>query len=128
MNDRVSQDEINRLKRESSERTSVLANERTYAAWVRTGLTALATGLAIEKFLGGVVPDWSIRINSCILIAFSGICFFLAAWRYQHVGVRMSSQHVTGAPTGLLIIISVFLVLAAFIALMGVFVKNLGFL
>lgn len=37
---------------------TVLANERTYAAWLRTGIAALAAGLAIEKFMVQVLPEW----------------------------------------------------------------------
>lgn len=116
-------DEQERLiaQREDSERTSVLANERTYAAWLRTGLTALAAGLGIEKFLGdgSVIPNEMIRTITLILIATSGFCFYLAAWRYQHVGIRMMSCHVSGAPIFLMVILSAFLVLTSVLALIG---------
>ena len=107
-------------KRESSERTSVLANERTYAAWVRTGLSAMATGLGAAAFLGGVISDRLIHSLSCILLLLSATCFFLAAWRYRHVGVRMVSTHVAGAPVTLMCMISAFLIAAAVIALVGI--------
>lgn len=109
-------------KRESSERTSVLANERTYAAWLRTGLTALAAGLGIEKFLGdgSVIPNELTRTISLVLLVTSGLCFFLAAWRYQHVGVRMVSTHVSGAPITLMTFISALLIIASVIALVGI--------
>jgi putative membrane protein len=35
----------------------VLAAERTYAAWVRTGLMSLAAGVGAKKTLGGVLPE-----------------------------------------------------------------------
>ncbi|MEC7838462.1 MAG: DUF202 domain-containing protein [Chlamydiota bacterium] len=108
-------------KRESSERTSVLANERTYAAWLRTGLTALAAGLGIEKFLGdgSVIPINLIRIVSISLLSLSTACFYLAAWRYQHVGVRLVSSHVSGAPVWLLVLISGILCCVTLITLVG---------
>lgn len=37
---------------------AVLAAERTYAAWVRTGLTALAAGVGAKAVLGEVLPEW----------------------------------------------------------------------
>ncbi|MEM1282436.1 MAG: DUF202 domain-containing protein [Chlamydiota bacterium] len=109
-------------KRESSERTSVLANERTYAAWLRTGLTALAAGLGIEKFLGdgSVLPNELTRTISITLIATSAFCFYLAAWRYQHVGVRMVSSHVSGAPIGLMVFLSGIMIIASVFALIGI--------
>jgi inner membrane protein YidH len=109
-------------KRESSERTSVLANERTYAAWLRTGLTALAAGLGIEKFLadGSVIPSELTRTISVTLIATSGFCFYLAAWRYQHVGMRMVSSHVSGAPISFMVFLSFVLVMTSVLALIGI--------
>ena len=40
---------------------TVLANERTYTAWIRTGLTALAAGVAVElqTFDGAGHVDWA---------------------------------------------------------------------
>lgn len=109
-------------ERESSERTSVLANERTYAAWVRTGLTSLAAGLGIEKFFndGSVIPNELTRIIAIVLLLTSSTCFFLAAWRYQHVGIRMVSTHVSGAPIFLMNILSAILTITALLALLGI--------
>lgn len=111
-------------ERESSERTSVLANERTYAAWVRTGLNSLAAGLGIEKFLydGTVIPNEITRTIAVVLLLTSGTCFFLAAWRYQHVGVRMVSTHVSGAPIFLMNMLSALLVITSILALVGIWI------
>jgi len=57
---------------------TVLANERTYAAWIRTGLAALAAGLGIAKFMTGLMPLWSILIIAAVLIGFSSVAFLLA--------------------------------------------------
>lgn len=113
-----------RKQKESEERTSVLANERTYAAWLRTGLTSLAGGLGIEKLIGGANPIWQVRTISSILIILSGACFLLAAWRYMHVGVRMVSTHVSGAPIALLCIMSVLFIIASIMAFVGLWVTN----
>jgi putative membrane protein len=42
-------------RRVDATRRTHLANERTYLAWLRSGLTALAVGLGVAKFL----PDFS---------------------------------------------------------------------
>lgn len=105
---------------ERKERQSVLANERTYAAWVRTGLTALATGLGVERFLGGVIPDPFIRVTSMTLLSFSIFSFILGSWRYHHVGSRLKSEEVTGAPTQLLVFLSVVLAFISLLAMIGV--------
>ena len=41
---------------------NILAAERTYAAWVRTGLLALAGGLE-ARALQNVIPEWFILAN-----------------------------------------------------------------
>ena len=68
---------------ESRARTH-LANERTYLAWFRTGLTLIALGLAAAQFLtfeaDGGVPI--VQILATVLVA-SGIAIALVgAWRY----------------------------------------------
>ena len=47
---------------------TVLANERTYQAWLRTGLTALVSGLGVAKFLKDMMPLWMLVAVAMILI------------------------------------------------------------
>ncbi len=47
------------LQRQYALDRTVLANERTYAAWIRTGLGAMVAGLAIEHLLNEVHPSGS---------------------------------------------------------------------
>ena len=109
---------------EHAERTSVLANERTYAAWVRTGLTSLGVGFAIHQFMAhGNIEQISLAI-ALVLVAFSALCFLLGAWRYHHVAVRMRSTRVTGAPQGMLALVSLFLVLASLLAIVAFMTKS----
>ena len=60
---------------------TVLAAERTYAAWVRTGLVSLVAGVGAKASLGGVLPEWAILFNATLLILFSAFCFAVAVWR-----------------------------------------------
>ncbi|VAX12763.1 hypothetical protein MNBD_GAMMA24-1753 [hydrothermal vent metagenome] len=98
---------------------TVLANERTYAAWIRTGLAALATGLGIAKFMSGSMPYWSIHIIASILIIFSAVAFFLAAWRYQHLHVGMAHLDVKMISMTMVKLSSFVLIVCSFIALIG---------
>ena len=104
---------------EEKERTSVLANERTYAAWTRTGITAMAAGLGIERFLGGVIPDYIVRAISMSLLLFSILAFILGIWRYIHVGSRLKSNRVSGAPSPILLLMSIMLCFVSLMALIG---------
>ena len=66
--------------RDATRRTR-LANERTYLAWWRTGLTALAVGIAAGK----LVPElssgaaWPFEV---IGVAFAGVGLLLIAYAY----------------------------------------------
>lgn len=103
-----------------ADHNTILANERTYAAWVRTGLTALATGLGVERFLGGVIPDPVIRAISMSLLSFSILSFILGAQRYVHVGSIVSKNTKSGAPIPLILLISILLVIVTILAIVGV--------
>lgn len=95
---------------------TLLANERTYTAWIRTGLAALATGLAIAKFLTQVMPVWSIRLIGMVLIGFSAIAFVLAAWRYQHLHIKVSRLEVDVVPLFVVRILSFVLACSSVVA------------
>jgi putative membrane protein len=103
---------------------TVLANERTYAAWIRTGLTALAAGIAVEKFMADVIPAWGIRAIAMILIAVAAVAFYLAGWRYTHLGVRLGAADVKAVPTAVTTVVSAILILCALLALAGLWIAH----
>jgi putative membrane protein len=96
---------------------TVLANERTYAAWVRTGLAALVSGLGIAKFMEGLMPAWSILVVASMLIIFSGVAFMLAAWRYSHLHIKVARLEVDAIPLKLVVGLSVAFLVCALLAL-----------
>ena len=103
-----------------AEQRTLLANERTYAAWVRTGLTALAAGIAFERFIPGTIPGWSVRAIAVILILFGAACFWLGLWRYRHLGIRFPHlKAVTIAPP-LIAALTILLIAASLLALAGI--------
>jgi putative membrane protein len=99
---------------------TVLANERTYTAWIRTGLTALAAGVAIVKFMADVIPPWGTLTIAVILIVFSGVAFFVAAWRYTHLGIKLGRVDVKRVPLTVTMGTSLILIACALIALVGI--------
>ncbi|HED17849.1 MAG TPA: DUF202 domain-containing protein [Gammaproteobacteria bacterium] len=98
---------------------TVLANERTYAAWIRTGLTSLLAGLGIARFLQGSMPLWSTQTIAAVLIIFSAVSFFLAAWRYEHLHVGMAHLDVKMIPVSMVKLSSLVLIACSLIALAG---------
>ena len=70
-----------------------LANERTFLAWFRTGLTLIALGLAAAQFLdrevGAGIPV--VPLLATILVV-TGVGFTaLGAWRYQRARRRIDA-------------------------------------
>ena len=102
-----------------AEQRTLLANERTYAAWVRTGLTALAAGIAFERFIPGTIPWWSVRVIAVILILFGAACFWLALWRYRHLGNRFPHLRAVTISPVLIAALTLLLVVASLLALAG---------
>ncbi len=104
---------------------TVLANERTFQAWLRTGMAAFGSGLGIAKFMKGDLPVWIIMTISGILILFSAIAFFQAAWRYCHLHVHTAHLEVDAMPTWKVKLFSLFLMGCSFLALAGLMITAL---
>lgn len=99
---------------------TVLANERTFQAWIRTGLSALAAGLGVAKFLQDTMPVWMLLAIAIVLILLSIAAFLQASWRYRHLHVRMADLDVDATPLWLVNTISGLLSVCSVLALLGV--------
>ncbi|RTZ98679.1 MAG: hypothetical protein DSY90_03280 [Deltaproteobacteria bacterium] len=101
---------------------TVLANERTYQAWVRTGVSTFAAGLGIEKFLKGDIPPWVLLAIATILLSFSTVSFLQAAWRYSHLHLRMEDLDLDMTPRWLIKAYSLALAGCTILTLISLFV------
>lgn len=98
---------------------TVLANERTYTSWIRTGLAALVTGLGIARFMMNTMPPWSIRIIAMFLIIFSAAAFLIAAWRYESLRFGLMALDVKTIPPVLVKFLSAVLAGCSLLSLVG---------
>jgi putative membrane protein len=75
---------MTRVEVEDATRRTRLANERTYLAWWRSGLTALAVGLAAGKLIPGLT-DGAAWPYEALGVAYSvlGLAFILIGYRRQ---------------------------------------------
>jgi len=62
-----------------------LANERTFLAWFRTGITLVALGLAAAQFLGdpGGPEQWLVRPLSTLVIGTGALLVVIGLVRYR---------------------------------------------
>jgi putative membrane protein len=105
-----------------AEDRTFLAAERTYAAWVRTGLAALASGIGVRAVLKDGMPLWLTQATASVLIIFAAFCLCAAIWR-EFYSVPPGRTRLTVIPRSLLFPVHGFLVLVAFGALVGVWLR-----
>jgi putative membrane protein len=106
---------------------TVLAAERTYAAWVRTGLVSLVAGVGAKTSLGKVLPEWAILFNATLLVLFSAFCFGVAVWRELRPGHDAPRRSdVWRLPRLLLVVVNGGLLLVSLGALLGVWFGRTG--
>lgn len=62
-----------------------LANERTFLAWFRTGLTSIALGAAVTQLVdaGSIFGVEIVKLLACMLVGFGGLLVLLGHWRYR---------------------------------------------
>jgi len=67
-----------------------LANERTFLAWMRTGLALIAGGLAIAQFLSPLSARFLTEAMAIVPIAFGGFCALRAVdhWIRCEIAIR----------------------------------------
>ncbi|WP_430335402.1 YidH family protein [Rhodococcus sp. ACT016] len=68
-----------------------LANERTFLAWVRTGLALVAAGVALNEFVVHGLPARTAHLVAILLIASGGMLAVAAAvqWRRVQIALRI---------------------------------------
>ena len=77
---------------------TLMAEERTYAAWVRTGLAAIASGLGVAKLLP-FATDGDGVLERAATAAVGGVLILIGAMAIVlgHLGYRRGSRHWSGA-------------------------------
>jgi putative membrane protein len=107
--------------------TEYLANERTYLAWIRTGIAVISLGFVVAKF-SVWMRELAIRIDPKIsvpsagmsmpigvsMMAFGGFLALMAAWHYHRVNKAIERGDVR-ANHGLVLIVTFAIVLLAVI-------------
>ena len=75
-----------------------MAEERTFSAWVRTGLTSVASGLGIVKLIPAAQSDPLVLALGMILTLCGGVAFFFGFWGYRHGAKHWHKAHSRAVP------------------------------
>ena len=106
-------------------RRTRLANERTFLAWWRTGLTAfvvaLSSGAIIPDVIGHSTPEWPYLVIGCGFAVIGVVCVTYGQWRQREVDHTVESGEWR-SPSGWLILIVTLLGVALGACLILVFV------
>ena len=92
MDDQPSRDDL------AEDRTN-LANERTFASWMRTSLGCVAIGVGFQGFFPSMQPSWVPRAIATGFLILAMLVIILAERRASAVLRRLSSHVVIPART-----------------------------
>ena len=99
---------------------TLLAAERTYAAWVRTALAALAAGIGARALVKDILPAWVGKLTGTVLIVFAGFCLLAAVWRELQGVPPAPHPDIRPIPRAILVPMNFILLLVAIAALVGI--------
>jgi putative membrane protein len=94
-----------------------LAKERTFAAWLRTGLGATIAGVGLVKLLPDVSPDWLVQAMGFLLVI-TGMAIFILGYRtYHNVIKKLEKEGFEGLPSRSMVILTASFMLMGVVAL-----------
>ena len=80
-----------------AEDRTILANERTFAGWMRTSLAAVGIGLAFHVLFGKMEPSWIPRAIATVFLAIAILVIVLAERRAAAVTQRLEPHVIVSA-------------------------------
>jgi inner membrane protein YidH len=101
-----------RMRTDFAEDRTVLANERTFASWVRTGFGGIAIGLGFHALFGRIHPLWLPRAVATAFLVIAIIVFLAADRRACIVIRRLHTHRVETVKIGIVRLITVVTVAA----------------
>ncbi len=113
-----------------------LANERTFLAWIRTGIATMSLGFVIARFSfwlreiaissgqGADIPRTGLSLPIGLgMVAFGALMTLLAALRYRAIGIAIEQESEHPRPT-LIVITTAAVILLAVILIVYLIVAS----
>mgnify|MGYP003674029613 CR=1 FL=1 len=97
---------------------TLMAEERTFSAWMRSGMAAIGAAVAIVKLVpNDGAPPWLVQSLGVVLIVAGGMAFAFGFWGYR-AGARYWTAALPRAiPLWLMAVFTGLLMVAALLAL-----------
>jgi putative membrane protein len=111
-------DVLARKRTDFAEDRTVLANERTFASWLRTGFAGIGIGLGFHALFGRIEPLWLPRVVATAFLIIAIIIFAAAERRATVVIRRLHTHEVETVKIGVVRLI-IFVTVAATLALIA---------
>ena len=92
--DQEAQNRLARVRTDFSEDRTVLANERTFAGWLRTGYAGIVIGLAFNALFSRVDPPWIPKLIATVFLLIAVMIFIAAGRRASAVSSRLETHQV----------------------------------
>lgn len=78
-----------------AEDRTIMANERTFAGWMRTGMASVALALGMKAVFGDFEPVWAAKATASIFIVLACYIFFTARQQSCATQARMNEHSAT---------------------------------
>ena len=86
--------DLARLRTDFAEDRTVLANERTFGSWLRTGFGAIGIALGFHALFGRIHPLWLPRVVATAFLLIAILIFLAAERRACVVHERLHAHRV----------------------------------
>ncbi|HEX9016308.1 MAG TPA: DUF202 domain-containing protein [Chloroflexota bacterium] len=108
------EDKPKQLRDPDNQARTYMAAERTFLAWLRTGTTLVALGIAGAQFIArNVVPGFPLTRTLSVVLVLAGILLMMTGtWRYRvsfrdiEAGVYRPANRSATLATGLMLLVA----------------------
>ena len=112
MSDQSEQSELAHVRTDFAEDRTVLANERTFAGWMRSGLAAIGIALAFNALFGRLEPTWVPKSIATTFLAIAMLIFLGAERRACAVLAKLHAHNIVTVKLGYLRLVTILTVAA----------------